>query len=140
MASGYWAAPEVSDPPEVVAPDDEAVYPEGKSEAGSSTDSRLVPVSWPAAAGSGVIDAVGSDPVVGAVAADVADVDCDEGVAYGVPLVEHPATVATCPPRSREPPAPDGAAASGERGQGGRRRHAWQTMALGYLPSFGPEH
>ena len=97
VASGYWAAPEVSDPPEVVAPDEEAVYPEGKSEAGSSTDSRPVPVSWPAAAGSGVIDAVGSDPVAGAVAGDVADVGCDEGVAYGVPLVEHPATVATVP-------------------------------------------
>jgi hypothetical protein len=81
VASGYWAAPEVSDPPEVVAPDEEAVYPEGKSEAGSSTDCRAVPVSWPAAAGSGVIDAVGSDPVAGPDAADVGDDDCDEGVA-----------------------------------------------------------
>ena len=53
----------------------------GKSEAGSSTDSRSVPVSWPAAAGSGVIDAVGSDPVAGPDAADVGDDDCDEGVA-----------------------------------------------------------
>src|SRR5580692_3559277 len=97
VASGYWAAPVVSDPPEVVAPDDDAVYPVGNSEAGSSTDSRSVPVSWPAAAGSGVIDAVGSDPVVGAVAADDADAGWDEGVAYGVPLVEHPATVATVP-------------------------------------------
>ena len=95
VASGYWVAPEVSDPPEVVAPDEEAVNPEGKSEAGSSTDASWVPVSWPPAAGRGVIDAVGSEPVVGAVAAD--DVDCDEGVAYGVPLVEHPATVATVP-------------------------------------------
>src|SRR5580693_10081990 len=69
VASGYWAAPVVSDPPEVVGPDDEAAYPVGKSEAGSSTDSRSVPVSWPAAAGSGVIDPVGSAPLVGAVAA-----------------------------------------------------------------------
>src|SRR5580693_759473 len=74
VASGYWAAPVVSDPPEVVGPDDEAAYPVGKSEAGSSTDSRSVPVSWPAAAGSGVIDAVGSDPVAGAVAVGAAEV------------------------------------------------------------------
>ena len=97
VASGYWAAPVVSDPPEVVAPDEEAVYPAGKSEAGSSTDSRSVPVSWPAAAGSGVIDAVGSDPVAGAVAVGVADVGCVVGVEYAVPLVEHPARVATVP-------------------------------------------
>ena len=89
----------VSEPPEVVAPDEEAVNPAGKSEAGSSTDASSVPVSWPAAAGSGVIDAVGSGPVVavGAVAADVADGECDCGVAYGVPLVEHPVTAASVP-------------------------------------------
>src|SRR5580693_5977175 len=99
VASGYWAAPVVSDPPEVVAPDDDAVYPVGKSEAGSSTDSSSVPVSWPAAAGSGVIDAVGSGPAVdvGAVAAEEAEVDCDVGLAYGVPLVAHPVTVASVP-------------------------------------------
>ena len=99
VASGYWAAAEVSVPPELTGPDEEALNPAGKSEAGSSTDSSCVPVSWPLAAASGVIDAVGSAPAddVGAVAADVADVDCEEeGVAYGVPLVAHPAT-ATVP-------------------------------------------
>src|ERR1700684_2310046 len=97
VASGYSAAVEVSVPPEVTGPVEAAANPAGKSEAGSSTDSSSVPVSWPAAAGSGVIDAVGSGPAVdvGAVAAEEAEVDCDVGLAYGVPLVAHPVTVAS---------------------------------------------
>ena len=83
----------------MTGPDEEAANPAGKSETGSSTDSRSVPVSCPEAAASGVIDAVGSGPVVdvGAVAAEVADADWDSGVAYGVPLVAHPVTVASMP-------------------------------------------
>ncbi len=58
-----------------------------------------MPVSCPEAAASGVIDAVASGlvVVVGAVAAEVADADWDSGVAYGVPLVAHPVTVASMP-------------------------------------------
>ena len=81
VASGYSAAAEVSVPPEVTGPVEAAVNPDGKSATGSRTDSSSVPVSWPAAAGSGVIDAVGTEPAVGAVAADDADADGDAGVA-----------------------------------------------------------
>src|SRR5580704_15410731 len=99
VASGYRAAADVSDPPEVTGPDEAAANPAGKSDTGTSTDSSSVPVSWPEAAGSGVIDAVGSGPDadVGAVAAAVADADWDAGVAYGVPLVAHPVTAASAP-------------------------------------------
>ena len=130
VASGYWAAPVVSDPPEVVAPDEEAAYPEGKSEAGSSTDCRSVPVSWPAAAGSGVIDAVGSDPVVGAVALDDADVGCVVGVAYAVPLVEHPATAATVP-------AAIATTASPGRSRRNRPAAGWRTTSRVALDGTG---
>ena len=82
VPSGYWAAPVVSDPPEVVGPDDEAAYPVGKSEAGSSTVARPVPVSWPEASGSGVIDVVGSAPDVAPVPAAEAEDEAEEdGVA-----------------------------------------------------------
>ena len=97
-----------------------------------------MPVSWPAAAASGVIDAVGSAPVVGAVAADVADAGCDEGVAYGVPLVAHPVTAATVPAATASTASP-GRAAKRRAGRA-EATQAWQLMALGYLPSFGPEH
>ena len=59
VARLYVAGPEVSDPPEVIGPVDGVANPAGKSDGGSSTDSSCVPVSWPDAAGSGVIDAVG---------------------------------------------------------------------------------
>src|SRR5580692_9136062 len=119
VASGYRAAPEVSVPPEVTGPDEAAANPAGKKEAGSSTDSRSVPVNCPAAAGSGVIDAVGSGPVadVGAVATEVADADWDAGVAYGVPLVAHPVTVASAP------------AATARTARPGRRRRATSRLA-----------
>jgi hypothetical protein len=112
VASGYAAAPEVSDPPEVTGPDEDAAKPAGKSDAGSSTDSSWVPVSCPEAAASGVIDAVGRAPAedVGAGAAEVAaevaevdaEVDADVGEWYGTPLVEHPATVASRPTAAAE--------------------------------------
>jgi len=116
----------VSEPPEVVAPDEEAVNPAGKSEAGSSTDASSVPVSWPAAAGSGVIDAVGSGPDVGAVAADVADGECDCGVAYGVPLVEHPVTAASVPAATASTASP------GRRRGRRRNRPATETSRLAH--------
>jgi hypothetical protein len=53
------AGPEVSEPPEVIGPVDGVANPAGKSDAGSSTDSSCVPVSCPAAAAIGVIDADG---------------------------------------------------------------------------------
>src|ERR1700722_7890564 len=62
VARSYVAGPVVSDPPEVIGPLDGAVNPAGKSEAGSSTDASWVPVNCPAAAASGVIEAVGSAP------------------------------------------------------------------------------
>ena len=76
VARLYVAGPEVSDPPEVIGPVDGAANPGGKSVAGSSTDSSWLPVSWPAAAASGVTDAVGGAPAgvaaaAGAVAAPV---------------------------------------------------------------------
>jgi 3-oxoacyl-[acyl-carrier protein] reductase len=54
------AAPEVSDPPELIGPVDGVAKPAGKSDSGSSTDSSWVPVSWPAAAGSEVIETAGA--------------------------------------------------------------------------------
>src|ERR1700677_1287083 len=54
------AGPEFSDPPEEIGPVVGVAQPAGKSGGGSSPDSSCVPVSWPAAAGSGVIDAEGA--------------------------------------------------------------------------------
>jgi 3-oxoacyl-[acyl-carrier protein] reductase len=100
VARLYVAAPEVSDPPEVIGPADGAANPGGKSVAGSSADSSWVPVSWPDAAASGVIDAVGgalagAAAAAGAVAAPVA----------AVPVVAAPALDAA---------AADGAVAAAE--------------------------
>ena len=62
VARSYVALPEVREPPELIGPLAGVANPEGKSDSGSSTDSSCVPVSWPDAAGSGVMDAVGPAP------------------------------------------------------------------------------
>ena len=105
VARLYVAGPEVSDPPEVIGPVAGVANPAGKSAGGSSTDSSCVPVSWPDAAGSGVIDAVGSAPGevpagAGAVAApaEVAAVADGAGAAADdEDEDEHPATVSSAP-------------------------------------------
>jgi hypothetical protein len=74
------ALPEVSESPELTGPDAGVTYPLGKSDPGSSTDSSCVPVSCPAAAGSGVMDAAGSelaDDETDAEADDEADAEAD---------------------------------------------------------------
>ena len=91
------AAPEVSDPPEVTGPEEDAENPAGKSDAGSSTDSSSVPVSCPEAAASGVIDAVGSGRWgVGAVRRR-SRTGGRPRRPYGMPLVAQPVTVASRP-------------------------------------------
>ena len=98
----------VSDPPEVIGPVDGVAKPAGKSDSGSSTDSSCVPVSWPLAAASEVIDPVGTAweaavpgvavPGVAGAAEVTAEAD-GAGVADDaeLPEVEHPATVTTRP-------------------------------------------
>ena len=93
----------MSDPPELVCPPDGVAKPDGKSDSGSSTDCSCVPVSCPAAAGSGVIDALGS--AAGAEAeAEPAGLEAEaEGVADAAELDElldddeQPATALTTP-------------------------------------------
>ena len=106
----------MSEPPELIGPLAGVANPEGKSDAGNSTDSSCVPVSCPDAAGSGVIDAVGpapedaapedAAPDAVAVPAPVAVLAGAEVLADGddaaadveeLPEEEHPATAASTP-------------------------------------------
>jgi hypothetical protein len=66
------AGPEVSELPEVIGPVVGVAKPDGKSVSGSSTDSSCVPVSWPDAAGRGVIEALGIVPGVPVAAPEAA--------------------------------------------------------------------
>jgi hypothetical protein len=119
VARLYLAGPEVSDPPEVIGPVGGVAYPAGTFEAGSSTDSSCVPVSWPDAAGSGVVDVVGVTPEAAEVAGAVGT---PAEVAEGADVVgttaddeelaedEHPASVISTPamtpsaPKARRSP------------------------------------
>ena len=103
----------MSDPPELVCPPDGVAKPDGKSDSGSSTDCSCVPVSCPAAAGSGVIDALGSAAGAEAAGAEAAGAEAEaepagleaeaEGVADAAELDElldddeQPATALTTP-------------------------------------------
>jgi hypothetical protein len=110
VARLYVAVPEVSEPPELTGPLAGVANPAGKSDSGSSTDSSCVPVSWPDAAGNGGVDAVGSAPGAGDVAAGAGLADAEpagtEPLAAGdrpaadvaeLPGEEHPVAAASTP-------------------------------------------
>jgi len=107
VAKLYVAAPEVSDPPELIGPVVGVAKPAGKSDSGSSTDSSCVPVSCPVAAGRAAVDGAGAAddgavvPAVAAAVPGVAEAVTDGVVAAaeGVELLEdeHPATVTSTP-------------------------------------------
>jgi hypothetical protein len=148
VARSYVAGPEVSDPPEVIGPVVGVVKPAGKSEAGRSTDSSCVPVSWPVAAGSGVIDAEGAAPVAAgaedtgaeddagpgddgagaedeiAGAADGAGVEADD---EELPVLEHPTMVTSTP------------AVAARAAKAGRRRRTTTDDTVQPTPELDPD-